>query len=128
MTNHSNGCGICAMAYVTKISASKLRKLAKSDYPDEFEIMKILKSLGYKVTRPLTQTIRHGKKYIATVASLNYVGGLHFVVIYLNDNYTLCVYDPAGGNKYVGRNRKTLKANEFKIESWTSIIAIPDKS
>lgn len=123
--NHHYGCGVKCMSYVTKRSASQIRKMTKGNYPDGIEIISILKKLGFKTITPFRPRILEPHKHIAITPSLNSVGEFHFCVLWYKNG--LKVYDPIKSKelkRYVSRNKKKLQPNEHILTSWASIIEV----
>ena len=121
------GCGIQCIAEVTKIPAKDIRAMATGDFVSHVEVVRILKSLKYKVKTPFRSTILENRKYIVTVPSLNNVGEFHFVVMWYGEGVE--VFDPVrceSKRRYVSVNKKNLLPNEFNVLAWGAVIEISD--
>lgn len=130
--NHSDGCGIQCISFLSKIKADKIREMATCNFIDNAEVVSILKKIGFKAKQKIKPTIYPNKKYIVVVPSLNNRGEFHFVVAWCKENKNgsvgkVQVYDPVvnpSKKRYVSQTKKKLSRNEFKIRSWTSVIEV----
>lgn len=84
--NHSDGCGIQCVSYVSKVKADSVREMASDDFINNAEVVSILKKLGLKARQLFNPRIYPNRKYIVIVPSLNNIGEFHYVVVWCNES------------------------------------------
>lgn len=130
--NHSDGCGIQCVSYISKKNPNEIRKICSTNFINNFEIISLLKKFGFKAKQLFRCTICSNRKYIVIVPSLNNVGEFHYVVVWCNQNKNgtarkVQVFDPVTNpakKRYVSQTKNKLSENEVKICSWTSVIEV----
>lgn len=129
--SHPDGCMSASIAMVAGMDVREItdkyhdrvcyQKMTKKEVLDE---------LGVVNTAPVIDmnTLYPGNVYILTVASLNYIGGLHCIVADFSGD-ELVILDPNNG--YEGRNYYVRDVSdvygEYRLTSWTIDNIIPTK-
>jgi hypothetical protein len=138
-----DGCGIQCIAKVSGVSPTKVREISgrisrDGDFPDDKEVVKILKELGVEAKILLNTRINPFTKHIATVPSLNIKGGWHYIVVTMKQTAkTTKVWDPIPKNsldeaglkvkrwRYVSPSKRNLGEKEFRMYgNWCRLIQI----
>jgi len=127
MQETANGCTLACVAMVTGRSFKEIRDLTGQDSLRAFDELLVLSALGY-VGVPENDPRRvfpDPGVYIATVPSLNKVGGLHCVVFdFVDDFYVL---DPLRG---VGNKRWYTECDDpptvfsEPIRAWNELVRV----
>jgi ABC-type bacteriocin/lantibiotic exporter with double-glycine peptidase domain len=118
-----NGCVLACISMMTNIPLDQVYDVYpefNSEGVNTFDTIKIFNRLGYEPIQYVHPMMFPGRLYMCGVASLNNLGGLHCIVVYVHQNNIFDVYDPVEDGKLRYGNNE----GEIKLTTYTDVVEL----